>query len=78
MDGAPRTNGWTPERRARQAQKIREWKPWQKSTGPRTPEGKRKVSQNAYKHGFRGPAYKEICRLLRWQRDFVKAVEAIL
>ena len=29
-------NGWTPERRERQAALIRSWKPWEHSTGPRT------------------------------------------
>ena len=41
-------NGWTPERKARQAELIRTWRPWDKSTGPRSPEGKAKVSSNAY------------------------------
>jgi len=39
-------NGWTPERRARQAEMIRNWRPWEKSTGPRTPEGKSKTASN--------------------------------
>lgn len=38
---------WTPERRAKQAEAIRRWKPWKKSTGPRTPEGKARSSRNA-------------------------------
>jgi len=42
-------NGWTPERRARQAELIRQWRPWEQSTGPRTEAGKRVVSRNAYK-----------------------------
>ena len=29
-------NGWTSERRARQARLIHSWKPWAKSTGPKT------------------------------------------
>ena len=44
-------SSWTPERRARQAALIRTWKPWAQSTGPRTPDGKRKTSRNAYKGG---------------------------
>jgi hypothetical protein len=40
-------NGWTPERRAMMAIRIREWKPWTKSTGPVTAKGKRKASKNA-------------------------------
>ena len=42
---------WTPERRARQAALIRTWRPWQKATGPRTPDGKAATSRNAYKGG---------------------------
>ena len=42
---------WTPERRARQAELIASWKPWQHATGPRTPDGKARASQNAYKGG---------------------------
>jgi hypothetical protein len=38
---------WTPERRARQREIIRSTKPWTRSTGPRTPEGKAKSSKNA-------------------------------
>ncbi len=39
-------NGWTPERRARQAALIRSWKPWERSTGPRTEDGKAIASSN--------------------------------
>lgn len=41
--------GWTDERRAKQAQAIRQWQPWRASTGPVTPEGKARSSQNASK-----------------------------
>ena len=44
----------TPEHRAMRAQLIQQWKPWLKSTGPETPEGKAKVSLNAYKGNIRG------------------------
>ena len=40
------SNGWTPERRARQAELIRAWKPWEQSTGPKSPEGKAIASAN--------------------------------
>ncbi len=42
---------WTLERRAKQAEAIRRWQPWNKSTGPRTPEGKARSSRNADKGG---------------------------
>ena len=44
-------NGWTERRRARQAALIRNWRPWEKSTGPRTVSGKARVSRNADKGG---------------------------
>lgn len=46
-------NGWTPERRARQAQAIKTWRPWERSTGPRTDDGLAAVSRNAWKGGAR-------------------------
>jgi len=44
---------WTSERRAKQSKAIRQWKPWAKSTGAKTPEGKAVVSRNAFKGGHR-------------------------
>lgn len=65
-------NGWTPERRAKQAEAIRKWRPWEKSTGPKTDEGKAKVARNGYKGGgwfkFR-EAVKELNRAMRAQRQ---------
>ena len=40
---------WTPKARKRQRQLILERKPWLKSTGAKTPEGKAISSQNAKK-----------------------------
>lgn len=37
---------WTRESRLKQAQKIRQWQPWQKSTGPTTVQGKQTSSKN--------------------------------
>lgn len=47
------TTTWSPERRQRQAALIRTWKPWEQSTGPRTAEGKARVSRNAWQGGNR-------------------------
>ena len=46
------SNGWTPERRAQQAARIREQKPWLQSTGPKSAAGKASVSRNAFKGGY--------------------------
>ncbi len=60
-------NGWTSERRARQTELIQKWRPWEKSTGPKTPEGKAKVAQNAYKGGT-WHVLRELARAMRDQR----------
>jgi len=44
-------NGWTEERRKHQRELIDRWKPWLKSTGAKTAEGKAKSSKNASKDG---------------------------
>jgi hypothetical protein len=66
-------NGWTPERRARQTALIQTWRPWEQSTGPRTPEGKAKVAGNAYKGGTR-QRLRELRDLLREQEEACEGV----
>ena len=58
------SSAWSPERRARQAAAIQRWRPWEKSTGPRTVEGKAKSSRNAYA----GDVYHNIQQQLRETR----------
>ena len=43
---------WTPEQRAQQSLKIRQWQPWLHSTGARTVEGKAISSRNAFTGGL--------------------------
>jgi hypothetical protein len=56
---------------------ISTWKPWAQSTGPRTPDGKRKASRNAYKGGH-WLMLRELSRMVnaevRAARDMVKQV----
>lgn len=44
-------SGWTEEKRQAARDRIYQNKPWLKSTGARTPEGKATSSQNACKGG---------------------------
>ena len=57
---------WTAERRKRQAELIQNWRPWDKSTGPITPEGKDTVSKNPWKGGQR-EQLRELARMLRFE-----------
>lgn len=70
------TKGWSRERRAKQAENIRNSKAWERSTGPRTAEGKQAVKNNAHKHGWRSEDIAEVRRLLRLQRRLVRDIES--
>lgn len=48
-----KSRGITPEGREALRHAAMVHRPWDKSTGPRTPEGKAKASRNALKHGLR-------------------------
>jgi hypothetical protein len=65
---------WTPEQRQRQRELIQRWKPWKKSTGAKTTEGKKRSSQNSYKTGT-SLEVRELIKflngLLREQRDLI-------
>lgn len=55
---------WTAERRARHAELIRTWRPWERSTGPKTEEGKSRSKNNRYR-GAERPRLRELMRYLR-------------
>ena len=65
------TRTWTLEQRQRQSEAIKRWKPWERSTGPKSPEGKATVSRNAFNGGdmadFRA-SVKEFNDAMRKQR----------
>jgi hypothetical protein len=66
---------WTLEERQRQRELIQRWKPWKKSTGAKTPEGKKRSGQNAYKTGKSleiRELLKNLNRLLKVQKDLIR------
>jgi len=65
------SNGWTPERRARQAELIRRWRPREKSTCPTSQAGKAVVATNAYKGGTR-KVLRSLARALRDQMTVIQ------
>ena len=66
-------NGWTLERGARQAELIRNWCPWQHSTGPRTSEGKARFSRNAWRGGIRD-VLRELSRAMKAHREVLSGL----
>ena len=62
----------TPEHRALRAALIQRWKPWEKSTGPKSPEGKARAAMRGYKGGTRA-MLRELGRMLRpLRRDEIR------
>ena len=56
---------------ASDAELIRSWRPWEKSTGPQTSEGKAKAARNGYKGGT-WRLLRELARALREQENGLK------
>lgn len=67
-------NGWTLERRARQSELIQSWRPWERSTGPRTAEGKATASRNAYK----GANWLKLRQLSRLVNQEIRAARGLI
>ena len=65
------SSAWTPERRAKAAERMQRNKPWEKSTGPRTAEGKAVSSRNADK-GVRREETRAMDRRSRARMRFLK------
>jgi len=70
-------NGWTPERRKRQAELIKSWRPWEQSTGPLSAEGKERVARNSWRGGHR-QQLRELSKMvnaeIRQARDMIAAL----
>jgi hypothetical protein len=67
---------WPDKRRKNQSEINRTTQPWKQSTGPKTPAGKTAASANALKHGEYTGEMLELRRLLRLQREYIKALTA--
>ena len=69
-----KNRGWTSERRKKQSEAIRRWKPWQQSSGPKSAEGKAAASRNAWAGGDwqkLRQAIKALNGAMRKQRDWL-------
>ena len=67
-----KVTAWSPERRKKQSEAIRQWKPWNQSTGAKSLAGKTIVSRNAWKGGH-GATIRQITKqlneVMRQQRN---------
>ena len=60
---------WTLEERLAQSKLIRLQRPWESSTGPKTPDGKAISQKNSYKHGARRLEVRELsCQLTQLKK----------
>lgn len=66
---------WTPEERAAQSLLTRTQKPWEKSTGPKTEEGKKKSSRNAVTHGMETAEGRAFSQALRDTRQLLRLLK---
>ena len=68
------TRKWTLEQRLRQSEAIRRWRPWEASTGAKTPQGKTISSKNATKTGdsfYVRELIKQMNRLMKEQKKLI-------
>lgn len=63
----------TPAHKKLLAEQCRERKPWLQSTGPKTEDGKKTVSQNAWKGGWRDQL-RDLRQILREQEEWCSEV----
>ncbi len=71
---------WTEQQKQNQSLAIGRWKPWLKSTGAKTDEGKLIVSRNAIKDGEslnHRIFFRELNKLLGIQRNTIKFYKGI-
>ena len=67
----------TPEGREALRQTALRWKPWQSSTGPRTPEGKAQVANNGRLRQKGEVSAREIRRQLAGVNSFITELAAM-
>jgi hypothetical protein len=63
----------TPEHRKLRAELIKRWRPWEKSTGPKSDEGKARSAQRGFKGGERA-LLAALRRILREQENLLNSL----
>ena len=62
------------DKNKKQADAIRKWKPWTKSTGPRSASGKERSKMNARKDGAHDAAMRKLRQVLNNQIQWLKSL----
>lgn len=58
-------SGWDDARKAKQREAIRRWRPWEQSTGPKTPEGKAQSAANGANANWKRLSVCELLKLIK-------------
>ena len=66
---------WSLERRLKQREMIQKWRPWEKSSGPKTLEGKTHSCMNAYKDGAHNFEVRAALKLIACCRRSLRKLE---
>ena len=72
------TRGWNAERRAKQAQRMRQNTIWKASTGPKTKRGKAISKMNALTHGGTTQEQKNLRKALSQYRTYLKQTQKMI
>lgn len=64
----------TPEHKALRAELIVLWRPWEQSTGPRSPEGKERSAKRGFK-GAERELMRDLARALKSQEKGLAAFD---
>lgn len=68
------TRLWTISQRQRQAELIQWWKPWERSSGPKTEEGKQASAQRGFKSAM-SEQMRLVSAVLKEQREALDSME---
>jgi hypothetical protein len=69
---------WTEAQRQQLSERVRDWKPWEKSTGPRSVEGKKRAAMRALKTGEHAADIRATRKIIAAQNRLLREIGALV